>query len=244
MAKTVRISSILALILVGAMLAIWAGLAARVDPRVEKILRSPGVLERYRRAGGSSPDDPQNEMSPLVRQAKVYAAHLNPPQSHKNEAAVPAQSAVPTPKVRTAATSQKFVFHTPKFTLHGTCYYPSRPEESIALLWQPGGGGGRFSWVRRGARLGHFVVEEIKRNTIIYGGGEQKHVMKVQRTSARPSLVWDHRTDAGVTYDATPVPLPVAVNTRRFLPEVGGEETTEEVVSGRYSPLQPSFRPP
>jgi hypothetical protein len=232
-------------ILVCVMLAILVSLTAKVDPEIEKILRRPHVLERYKRASNRGSDNSQDEISPLVRQAKLFAAYLNPPQAYKNEATVPTHSTAISPEIKTAV-SNKFVLHTPKFALHGTCYYPSRPEKSLALVWQPGGGGGTLSWIGQGARLGHFVVDEIKRSSIIYRAGEQKHVMKVQRASARPSLVQAQRNDASIIEQFnTPVLRPiVVVRANRFLPEIGSKETTEEDVSGRYSPMLTSLKPP
>lgn len=225
------------LILPITLLVFWVVRDRKVDPRVSSVLRSPTILEQYKMANGTAPNARMEETSPLVKQAELFAQYLHPSQ-------VQTVTAPAIPTVKSAAPPPNFTFYTPKFALHGTCYYPSRPEESVALVWQPGGGGGTLKWLRQGARLGHFTIEEIKSGAIIYGDGEQKHEMKVEPGPAQPSLVRGHGTDAGMTYNATPVPLAAAANTESLLPEVGSEERTEQGSSGRYNPPWSSSRPP
>ncbi len=242
MTRKVKISSTIALILVCTLLAIWSVPSTVVDPRIKKILGRPGIVENYRMDQRNIHG--RSEISPLVRQAKLYAEYLNPPRTEENPAESRSKSAISNAKAETSAASQKYAYHTPKFKLHGTCYYPSQPEASVALVWQPGGGGGTFTWVKRGAQLGHFVVEEVKRSAIVYGIGKQKNVMEVKNSPSRSSLARSRSNSAEPKYTEAPTVRPVAVRGNRFLPEVGNEETTEEDVSGKYGPMPSSFTAP
>jgi len=181
--QPLRILGVLGVISAGAVLLACAvqGLRGRGDPDVEEFLRGPGIVERLSRAGDNKGNNSQQEDSPLVSQAQAFAVYLNPPPTRQE---VPARI----PTVRPAAPS-------PKFTLHGTCYYPLQPEESLALVWEPGGGGGTFRWVKQGAELGHFVIEKIERGAIVYRDGERMHEMLVERRSAPVSFVRGRRTE-------------------------------------------------
>lgn len=177
----------LALILPMIALLAWAVRGTPDDPKVSMILRSPTVLERYKRSHGIDPNNRREEILPLIKQAQLFAQYLNPaPAPSVGPAIHTVRSDVPTPS---------FSSITAKFILHGTCYDPSQPEASIALVWQPGGGGGTFQWIKQGARLGHFVVEEIKPGSITYVGGGQTHEMKVQHSPAKWNLVLERRTN-------------------------------------------------
>jgi hypothetical protein len=57
----------------------------------------------------------------------------------------------------------------PKFTLVATSYYRSRPEQSMALVSEPGSGS---RWVKQGTHLGHFVVEKVERGMVVYRDGD------------------------------------------------------------------------
>ncbi|MHC4351500.1 MAG: hypothetical protein ACYTE3_02500 [Planctomycetota bacterium] len=237
-AETLCTRYVLVLILPIIVLVVFAVRGTLVDPEISNFLGSPTVLEKYKQANGVDPNDRREEMSPLVKQAGLFAQYLDPARVPKGVG--PAIRAV-----GPVAPSPNFPAHTAKFTLHGTCYYPSRPEESIALVWQPGGGGGTFEWVKQGARLGHFVVDEIKRGSIIYRGGAQKHEVKVQRSPAQGNLVRGHRTDPGRAGNGSEALEPVAVNNKRLLAEAGTEEeTASEDVSERHSQSQLGFKPP
>ena len=243
MAKTLTTYYALGMILPVIVLAVCAVRWVRVNPRISEFLRSPPVSERYRQADGSNPNDRREEMSPLVKQAELYAQYLAPAPVPKGAVppVVTVRSGAPSP-----APSPNFAFVTPKFTLHGTCYYPSRPEESVALVRQPGeGDGGTLQWVRQGDRLGHFVVDQIKHGAIVYRGGEQKHEMKVQPGPPQASLVRGHRAGAGAMSNGTAALQPVALSNKPALAKGRNEgQTVLEIVSDRYSWQELGTKPP
>ena len=47
---------------------------------------------------------------------------------------------------------------TPKFELHGISYYRQKPDQSMALVLEPGG---TRRWVHPGEQLGHLTIERI-----------------------------------------------------------------------------------
>ena len=94
----------------------------------------------------------------------------------------------------------------------------------MALIWQPGGGGGTLQWIKQGTRLGHFVVEEIKAGSITYIGGGTKQEMKVQHKPAQGILVREHITGPGRASNGPKAPKSVALNSKPLLAEAGKEE--------------------
>jgi hypothetical protein len=115
----------------------------------------------------------QAAASPLLRQAEALALYLNPPKPPAPPAA--ARPRVnPPPAPRPAAT-------TPKFRLLSTSCHHSRPEQSLALVSEPGKG---EHWVRKGDSLGHLVVEGIKDGTLIYRDGGQLQEVTVTTKQA------------------------------------------------------------
>ena len=151
MVRTLQALTVLAMISAGVVFVLCAGQwlqGASGSDQIERNL-GPSVLERFRRAGGGEKSG-QETHSALVRQAEAFALYLNPPPPPKtNEAPAPKRISKQTIPAAIAAKV------TPKFRLVGTSYYRSRPEESMALVSEPGSG---THWVKQGARLGHFVL--------------------------------------------------------------------------------------
>ena len=166
-----------AVTLAGVVLAYFAAMNVNPDPEVQRLIGSPPAVEAFTRdrATSTRPAGPQE--SPLVACAEAFALCLNPPkpversdsQTVKRSNGPPAQPAVVSPK----------------FKLHGTSYYPSRPAESLALVWEPGSG---LRWVRQGADLGHVTIKQVKGGAIVYYDGQQTHEMAVETVDASMSL--------------------------------------------------------
>ncbi len=170
MVKAVRTISVLALISVGLVFVLCVVQQLQGAPEIE---RNPGlsIVEKFRQAGDLSNKDSHETLSPLVEQAEVFALYLNPPKPPKpRKTTAPRRSLEQTIPFATPAKL------TPKFTLMGTSYYRSRPEESMALVSEPGSG---VRWVKQGAHLGHFVVEKVERGMIVYRDGDRLLEMAV-----------------------------------------------------------------
>ncbi len=118
-------------------------------------------------------DNGKAAASPLLEQAEALALYLNPPKpAPRREASLPAVSAPlagPVPVPRPASP-------TPQFRILAISYYRSNPQKSLAMVWDANKGG---YWIRQGDRLGHFVVERIEKEAILYRDGDQLRQMAV-----------------------------------------------------------------
>jgi hypothetical protein len=143
------------------------------------------IIEKFNKAEGSSENKSQKTLNPLVEQAKAYALYLNPPEpkpkpQRTRVASVRQQRNIKNRKT-TSTNSRKIAAAKstklqPKFTLVGTSYYRSAPEKSMALVSEPGKG---VHWVKKGSHLGHFIVEKVERETIVYRDGNVLRQMTV-----------------------------------------------------------------
>jgi len=166
MTKKLQICSALVVISVGVVVLFCAVQeVSRFDPEEETLLRSPSIVETFRRASVNSSNDHQEIVSPLVSQARAFALYLNPPRTRQEAAA-----SIPAAPIQTVGSAA----HSPKFRLVATSYHRSRPKESMALVSEPGSGS---RWVKQGVYLGHFVVEKVKRGMMIYRDGDRLREM-------------------------------------------------------------------
>ncbi len=129
------------------------------------------IIEKFNMTGASGEKSQQKIVNPLVEQAQAFALYLNPPkpkpQKTRQAHVVPEQRTVQVLNEKiTTAESTKLK---PKFTLVGTSYYRSNPQKSMALVSEPDKG---VHWVKQGAHLGHFIVDEVKRGMIVYRDGK------------------------------------------------------------------------
>jgi hypothetical protein len=149
------------------------------DPDVAALLLSPGACEAWqtRSLPRDSTHDGLNK-SPLIREAERLALFLNPPQAkparleHRTASLTAAAATAQTP-----APSIRPKLSTAKFTLHATSYYPSSPDESIALIDEPGKG---LHWIRQGSRVGHVEIQEIRTGVIFLRDGQRSQEMHVE----------------------------------------------------------------
>jgi hypothetical protein len=168
--RILQVSGVLALVGAVAVSALCVLNGWRGDSHIAGIA-APSAIERFKQAGGSNDRSRSAQLSPLVRQAQIFAAYLNPPPASKRKPssrpiekeAVVAQ----TPEVKPANPSAKF-------KLHGISYRPSRPEDSMALVWEPGTG---HRWVKEGAQLGHITIVEINGDSVLCTDGTNTRAM-------------------------------------------------------------------
>jgi hypothetical protein len=162
------------------------------NPQVEQILQQPGIIERFKDICDKQ-DDPAEEISPLVAQARAFASYLNPPAFPPNEnkenklfatKQAPSQNTTKIPMLPAPSA---------KFKVLGTSYYPNQPERSMALIWQPGSQNGHERWVKEGSRLGHFVVYRIKRGVVIYRDNQERtYEIAIEKKDTTNSIVKKH----------------------------------------------------
>ncbi len=170
MIKTLWMVGIFALVFSGVVLVFWVMECFQIAP-VAGGEAELSIVEKFKRSESCSDKSRQMVSSPLVQQAQAFALYLNPP-------ARPVQN--PKPSIPAAKHVVKKepevepVQMSPKFEVRGISYYPSRPEESMALVWEPGSG---CRWIKKGAKLGHFVVERIEGASVLYRDGQNTHEM-------------------------------------------------------------------
>jgi hypothetical protein len=186
MIRLLHILSVLFLALAGLILALCLTNDAQQDSRFE-LLSSSSALQRFREISDENPQDDRVRESPLVRQARALALYLNPPAPVKQIAKRPdlhdEGGTTQTPRAKPASSA-------PKFELHGISYHRSRPERSMALVWEPAGG---RRWVRQGTQFGHIVIEEITGDSIVYRDGRQKRQMALASAETLRRYARGHR---------------------------------------------------
>jgi len=178
--RTLQALSVLALVAATAISALclldqWRG------DRYVADMPALSVVERFQQKGGRK-DQSGVPLSPLVQQAQIFAAVLNPPPAPKPKSS-------PRPpredKGRARAPEIKPVNTSPKFKLHGISYRPSKPEASLALIWEPGAG---HRWVKEGTQLGHLTIVEIDGDSVLYTDGTNTHTMALDLKQAEVLL--------------------------------------------------------
>jgi hypothetical protein len=149
------------------------------------------AVEQFRQSeGGNRPDDHQ-QTSPLVQEAQSLALYLNPPTVPSppakdqvlQAASKPGGAAVAAAEPRPQTTS-------PKFELHGISYYRTDPNQSMALICEPGGG---RRWVRQGDLLGHIIIERIDSDGLVCRDGTQ--IQNVALASSEAILRFAQKVD-------------------------------------------------
>lgn len=211
MVRALQTFSVLAVIFAGV---VFVFLVVQQLQDVPEIGGYPGlsIVEKFRQAGDLSNKDSHETLSPLVEQAEAFALYLNPPKPQK-----PREAPAPRSNLKQTISAIRPVKLTPKFTLMGTSYYRSRPEESMALVLEPGSGA---HWVKQGAHLGHFVVEKVERGTIVYRDGDRLLEMAVNtKVPIRTKQVKQTMLATNQTNRAPPTPSsPRRTNTKVHKP--------------------------
>jgi len=175
MIKTLRITSILtavlAVILVGFFVfRIVHGISG--NEKIREFLDSPSVIEKFRTAEGNRTKNMAGQSSPLVKQAQAFALYLNPPVSESRN-----------PRPGPSNTISSLVNVTPKFPVIGISFYENRPEMSMALIDEPGKG---IHWVKQSAKVGHFVIEQVKNDGVIVKSGSETFNLALERKKQEP----------------------------------------------------------
>jgi hypothetical protein len=172
MIKTLRITSIIAVIFAVVFFVFPAIFGIRGDKQIEQFLNSAGSIEQFKQARGDKVEAKRNETSPLVKQAEVFALYLNPPPKPS-----------PGPQVARSEPRPKSV--SPKFRLVGTSRHSLHPELSLALIDEPGKG---LRWVRPFSKVGHLIIEQVKDGLIVVRDGESTFELVAERPEKRSLL--------------------------------------------------------
>jgi hypothetical protein len=159
MIKTLRITIILTAIVAGLFFVLSGVFGLRHDKEKEAFLANPTITEVFKKGaakkGNEEPD------LPLVAQAQALALRINPPP----------------PKVEAHVQPEKII-ETPKFRLLGTSYYPDDPNQSRALVDEPGKG---MHWVSVSDKIGHLTITGIGNQKIGYTDGQKNMEMLAEK---------------------------------------------------------------
>jgi hypothetical protein len=174
MIKTLRITSVsvLAIFAVG-LFAFLVFSGFRGDAEIEKFLNSPTAIDRFKQRRGTEAGTSE-QTPPLVAQAGLFARFLNPPAPKETSRTVdggPTNTGGPAPPPPTPRSS-------PKFPVVATCVNHSRPEQSWALIDEPGKG---RHWVRQTSKIGHLTIEQVKDGQAVIKSGKGTYELSVQR---------------------------------------------------------------
>jgi hypothetical protein len=155
MIKTLRITTIVAAVLAAILLVFPVVFGVRSSEHIEKLLKSPGVIEKFNKTVSNKATRSGNETSPLVQQAGAFALYLDPLTSKAPKTAARSNT-------RDAKSGPDI---DPKLPIViGTSYYKRHPELSLALIDVPGKG---LHWVRQSGEIGRLFVEQIKDGLIV-----------------------------------------------------------------------------
>ncbi|MHC4085516.1 MAG: hypothetical protein ACYSWZ_07250 [Planctomycetota bacterium] len=233
MIKTLRITTIIAAFLAVGLLAFPVVYGYRGDEGIEKFLKSPGSIEKFKKAKGAKLNT-GNRVSPLVQQALLFAEYLNPTRP----SAPIKRTAKVSPVPRVVPNIPAPIRSTAKFKLIGTSYYASHPAMSLAYIDEPGKG---LHWVRQGSMVAHLTIEQVQDGSIIVKDREKTVTLVAERTPKK-SLI------KGETTSTTTLPgASASITSTSSVPVVGGagqnlvsnvETKTTALPVGRRRPPQ------
>lgn len=188
---------------------LWFGEPSRDDSRLEETRGCPGFVELHKTQSGQTRVH-RIEVPPLVAQAEAFARFLDPPKPVENKPESAAQMTSLLPAIRPPVSSVRF-------RLYGTSCCPNQPGRSMALISEVGAAEGMERWVKEGAPVGHFVIHEIRPDSIVYRDGDQLREMVVETARVPTSIVQDVRRGSGRSVAAArdaavPLPTPVEPN--------------------------------
>lgn len=186
MINTLRITSVVAVILAGVFFVFPVVFGVRSNQEVNEFIASPGVREKLEQAAGSKARDSENRASPLVQQAEAFALYLNPPKSK-----TPTSSLEP----KTGGILRTLPGTTPQFKVFGTSYCQDNPEMSLALIDEPGKG---RHWVRQSSKVGHLLVEQVEDGLVVVKSGDKTFKLTLEQIPEAATVKSDSPVSAQI----------------------------------------------
>ncbi len=248
MLKTLRVTSLVTVILAGIGVMTIVVLGLKGDPQIKEFLAKPGIVDELRKKAGQE-GTKEEKSSPLVALARLMALRFDPPPPPKpivkdvkppKEVArtQPVKPVIPQPKVQTVV----------KSNLLATVLYKSTPEKSLALLQTTGN---KQEWFRQGEKVGHLEIKEVRDGSVIFTqGGKNPQEKFVPAKPQVKSLLKNSQT-VSVAPNTGPssiaVPLPASDKGQEVQPaavpasKAAAAETTP---SGKIRMVRPSSSRP
>ena len=166
MLKTLRVASLVTVILTAIGVITIVVLGLKGDPQIKDFLAKPGIVDELRGESGQGGTQ-EDKSSPLVALARAVALRFDPPPPPrpvvKDKPTPPpgtarAKPVIPQPKVKTSA----------KFDLLATVVYETAPEKSLALLKTTAN---KQEWFRQGEKAGHLELQDIRDGSVVFTQG-------------------------------------------------------------------------
>jgi len=184
MIKTLRITSVAAVVLAVAFFAFPAVFGVRGDEQTERFLDSASVIEKFKKLRSGKSARGRSQVSPLVVQAQKFAGYLDPPKPRLRPSRITGTPVTPeTPVV--IATPRPPGPVSSKFTLIGISYYASHPELSLVLIDEPGKG---LHWVRQFGKVGHLIIEQVKDGLVVVRDRQRTFELAPKRAETKSLL--------------------------------------------------------
>jgi hypothetical protein len=197
MIKTLKVVSILVAMCALGSVVFVVVLGIQGDQQIEELLKAPGAIEEFRKLA-KTPDESEDQVSPLVRHAKDFSLRINPPPPPKPKP----PEAAPTRRVARKETPTPPSPKAPvraKFKLLATCRYKQQPGRSLALLDMPAKG---IKWYRQGDGVGHLTIQEVKDGSVVCSDGQELFVpptRKKTKTLLKSELADSRRPQASIS---------------------------------------------
>ena len=168
---------VIAMILAGIVLISQTVTGVQGDERVEEILSSRGIIERSKQTEEDLAEAGEDHDSPLEKEAKTFAKHLDREQERK--AIVAGYRA---PGTRPQGPSVR-----PKLKVFGTSYFEACPEMSLALIDEPGKS---RRWVRQSSTVGRVLIEHVMDGLVVVKSNNETFELSVAQ-GQKPALAKD-----------------------------------------------------
>lgn len=220
MLKTLRITSLAAVILAACGVLGTAFFGFKDDPEKAAVLEKPSVTEQFKGLQ-SKADQKEGDIHPLVTQAKAFALRINPPPpppppQPKN----PPAKTTPKPELARQVTPPPSVPRPPvitSFQVLATVRYETEPSRSLALLKS----GSTLEWFRQGEKAGHLTIDEVRDGSIVVSqGGRNPQTLHVPAKQESKSLLKGDNTAVASGPSTASMPG-AAVSTASFVSESG-----------------------
>jgi hypothetical protein len=198
MIKTLHLTGVAVVLLAGVVLASVLvptsvfHFGAKGNKQFGRIMDEPNAVDRWKSQHGSD-NQSKDTTPPLVKQAEVLARIINPPTP---------VGAVPTASTRvvTPTTTIKPPPTSAKFALVGTAYSPVRPTASFAYIRLADN---TYQWVQQGEQVAHYVIKEIKGDSITCWDGNRNIEMPVEPIPDTANILTREDTPAASGAPAT-----------------------------------------